>query len=99
MPWLSQKSHVTNRRMSATTKNLALLTGLSLMFLPAALSNHSIASEKTADRTNNKTKKQSVKASGDQFQLTLSKVPYSTDPNSDYVRIYCAPGKKHPKTN
>jgi len=34
-------------------------------------------------------------ASGDSFQLSLSNIPYSTDPESDYVRIYCAPGSKH----
>jgi len=81
--------------MKTRSGKLILLTGLSLIFLPAALSVQSDAGEKT----NDKAKNQTVKPSGDQFQLTLSTVPYSSDPNSDYVRIYCAPGKKHPKTN
>lgn len=40
-----------------------------------------------------------TKSSGNGFQLTLSTVPYSSDPDSDYVKIYCAPDKSHGKKN
>ena len=102
MPWLSKKSHV--RHDSMNTSFSQPLTWIKVSGLLSAMmavivvcSSQVLATEsgkKKAVRSKGINQSKSVD-SGDSFQLSLSNIPYSTDPESDYVRIYCAPKNKH----
>jgi len=78
------------------TKSRILLSTTAIVTVVAACSAQSFATEKGKKQTVRPAQKT---VAGNDFQLTLSTVPYSSDPESDYVRIYCAPGDKHAKTS
>ena len=80
-----------NTRIS---KSWILLHATAMLAVMAVYSAQTFAAETGKKQTIRPTQKN---ISGDDFQLTLSTVPYSSDPESDYVRIYCAPGDKHSK--
>ena len=95
MPWLSQKSHVRDETMNTRfSKPQIFQFATSTMALVMISSTQGFAAE-TGKKQTIRPAGQNI--SGDDFQLTLSTVPYSSDPESDYVRIYCAPGDNHSK--
>lgn len=90
MPWLCQKSHVTDKPMNTRIQKAALFAGFTAIAIMLATS---------ASHAGQKVTKKPTKNTGDQFQLTLSTVPYSKDPNSAFVRNHCEPGQKKKKPN
>ena len=102
MPWLSKKSYVRDVSMNIRfSKPLAWINTAGLLAAMMAVivvcSTQVLATEavkKKAARSTGSNQPKIV-VSGDSFQLSLSNIPYSTDPESDYVRIYCAPKNKH----
>lgn len=90
MPWLLPKGHVRGQTMNIRIQKMVVLFGVSAV----AFSQLSTAPTAIAGQ---KTKKQSTEITQDQFTITLSTVPYSSDPNSAFVRNHCDPAKKKKK--
>ncbi len=90
MPWLLAKSHDTDLSMNTRIKKTVYFAGLTTVAISLLAVTPSAYAEQTS-------KKKPVKIEKDQFQLTLSTVPYTADPNAAFVRNYCELDKKKKK--
>jgi len=86
--------------MNTRFQKRLILLGIGALLVCSAqvVATQVVAGEKKPANSS-KAQSSQTKSSGNGFQLTLSTVPYSSDPDSDYVKIYCAPDKSHGKKN